>query len=81
MDSRHDDHGEGAGPRAEQGSNTSSAVPADNDRTAVSIHPVLKALVQLMAREAAAECLLASSGSSPNAEEISHDQNQETRKA
>ena len=80
MDPRHD-HGEGARPPAEQGSNTFSAASAEHDRTSVSIHPTLKALVQLMAREAAAECMLASSGGSPSAEETSDDQDQETRQA
>ena len=72
MDSRHD-HGEGARPLAEQGSNTFSAASAEHDRTSVSIHPTLKALVQLMAREAAAECLLVPSDGSPNSEETSDD--------
>jgi hypothetical protein len=78
MDSRHD-HGEGAGASAEQGSNTSTAAAAEQHRATVSIHPVLKALVQLLAREAAAECLLVFSDGSPNSEETSDDQDQETR--
>jgi hypothetical protein len=80
MDSRHD-HGTKAGLRAEQGNDNSSATSMQHDRATVSIHPVLKALVQLMAREAAAECLLSSSGGSPSAEETSDDQDQETPKA
>ncbi len=78
MDSRHY-HGGGAGPPAEQGNNSSSTTSLQHDRTSVSIHPTLKALVQLMARQAAAECMLASSGGSSNAKETSDDQDQETR--
>lgn len=72
MDPRHD-HGEGARPQAEQGNDSSPAHAAQHDRSTVSIHPVLKALVQLLAREAAAECLLVPSDGSPNSEETSDD--------
>jgi hypothetical protein len=79
MDPRHD-HGEGAGPRPKQGNDISPHASVQHDRATLSIHPVLKALVQLLARQAAAECLAASSGGSPNAEETSDDQDEETRK-
>ena len=80
MDSRHD-HGEEAGPQSEQGDHKSSASSMQHVRALVSIHPVLKALAQLMAREAAAECMAATSAGSPITEETCNDQDHQTRKA
>ena len=62
------DHGKGAEPRAEQGNDSSLTGLVQHDRAIVSVHPVLKVLVQLMAREAAAEWLAASSGCSSEQE-------------
>jgi hypothetical protein len=79
MDS-HDDHGNGAKPRQGEGNKRSSVSSAQHDRTTVSIHPVLKALVQLMAREEAAAYLGAPSDDSFNAEGTPYDQNHQVQK-
>ncbi len=64
------DHGTGARPREKRKGtgHLRSAVPRDH--SAVSTHPVLIALVRLLAREAAAECLAALGGSSPLPEQV-----------
>ena len=64
------DHGTGAKlPKTQAGK---VALPAATacDQSIVSTHPVLIALVRLLAREAAVECLAESGGSSPLPEKL-----------
>jgi hypothetical protein len=63
-------HGTGARPQKKRKGEGHLRPAVQRDHSAVSTHPVLIALVRLLAREAAAECLAASGGSSPLPEKV-----------
>lgn len=68
------DHGMGARPRKKRKGDGHLHPTVQRDHLTVSTHPVLIALVRLLAHQAAAECLAASGGSSPLPEHLD-DQN------
>lgn len=59
------DHGIGARPWKERKGDGHLHPTVQRDHPTVSTHPVLIALVRLLAHQAADECLAASGGSSP----------------
>ena len=70
------DHGTGAMPREKRKGTGHLRSAVQRDHSAVSTHPVLIALVRLLAREAAAGCLAASGESSPLPEQVYDQDNQ-----
>ncbi|MEP7172435.1 MAG: hypothetical protein ABI705_02990 [Aestuariivirga sp.] len=64
------DHGTGAKPQKKQAGEKHLRPPVQRDQSAHSPHPALIALVRILARQAAAECLAASSRTSPLAAEV-----------
>ena len=59
------DHGTGPNPHKKRKGEGHLGPTVQRDPSSVSTHPVLITLVRLLARQAAAECLAASDGSSP----------------
>ena len=75
MQSIHD-HGTVTRPQEQRKGEGHLRSPVQRDQSAVSTNPVLIALVGLLAREAAAECLAGSGGSSPLPEQVDDQDNQ-----